>query len=92
MFGSAGDDAAASRQRTLNALVGVMSEAQLQKYQALSASQTERSATLYVLDAAGKPVARSVRVGLADDNYSELVSGLAEGDRVVVRAHAAQQG
>jgi HlyD family secretion protein len=92
MFGSAGDEVTSNRQRTLNALIGVMSEEQLQKYQALSASQTERSATIYVLDAAGKLVAKSVRVGLADDNYSELIGGLAEGDKVVVRAHAAQKG
>jgi HlyD family secretion protein len=92
MFGSAGDEVTANRQRMLNALIGVMSEEQLQKYKALSASHTERPATIYVLDATGKPVARSVRVGLADDNYSELVSGLAEGDKVVVRAHAPQQG
>ena len=92
MFGSAGDEGTTNRQRMLNALIGIMSEAQLQKYQALSAIQSERTTTIYVLDAAGKPLARSVRVGLADDNYCELVSGLAEGDKVVVRAHAAQKG
>ncbi len=91
MFGSAGDEAAANRQRMLNALVGIMSDEQLQKYQALSAAQTERSTTIYVLDGAGKPVAKSVRVGLADDNYTELVSGLAAGDKVVVRMHAVQK-
>jgi HlyD family secretion protein len=91
MFGNPGDDATASRQRLLNALAGVMSEEQLQKYQALSATQTVRSATVYVPGAAGQPEARSVRVGLADDNYTELISGLAEGDKVVVRARAAQK-
>ena len=91
MFGGAGDDITTNRQRMLNALIGVMSEEQLQKYQALSATQTERATTIYVLDGAGRPLAKSVRVGLADDNYTELVSGLAEGDKVVVRTHAAQK-
>ena len=92
MFGSNGDEGTSNRQRLLNALIGIMSDEQLQKYQALSAIRSERTTTIYVLDAAGKPLARSVRVGMADDNYSELVSGLAEGDKVVVRAHAAQKG
>ena len=92
MFGGQSDDATATRQRLLNALAGVLSEEQLQKYQALSLTQSTRNATVYAVDAAGQPVARTVRVGLADDNYTELISGLAEGDKIVVRARAAQKG
>ena len=92
MFGNPGDDATATRQRLLNALAGVLSEEQLQKYQALSQAQSTRNATVYVLDAAGQPAAKTVRVGLADDNYTEVISGLAEGDKVVVRARAAAKG
>ena len=89
MLGNPADDIAANRQRMLNALAAAMSEEQLQKYEGMSAALTERSATIYVLDAAGKPAAKSVRVGLADDNYTEVISGLGEGDKVVVRAHTA---
>jgi len=92
MFGNPGDDATATRQRLLNALAGVLSEEQLQKFQALSQVQSTRNATVYVLDAAGQPAAKTVRVGLADDNYTEVISGLAEGDKVVVRARAASKG
>jgi HlyD family secretion protein len=89
MFGDPGA-AAANRQRILNALAAVMSAEQLQKYQAMSARVTERDATVYVLDASGNPEPRKVRVGLADDNYTELLGGLAEGDKVIVRAVAKQ--
>lgn len=89
MFGDPGA-AAANRQRILNALAAVMSEEQLQKYQALSARPAERDANVYVLNPAGNPESRKVRVGLADDNYTELLGGLADGDRVIVRAVAKQ--
>jgi HlyD family secretion protein len=92
MFGNPGDDATATRQRLLNALAGVLSEEQLQKFQALSQTQSTRNATVYVLDAAGQPAAKTVRVGLADDNYTEVISGLAEGDRIVLRARVASKG
>ncbi len=90
LFGDSVDPATANRQRTINALATIMSPDQLQKYLASAARVTERAATVYVLDARGKPEARNVRVGLTDDNYAELVSGLREGDKVVVRAMAAK--
>lgn len=92
LFGKPEDQAPLNRQRVLNALSVVMNEAQLQQYQALAVTQLERDATAWVLDAGGKPAARAVRVGLADDNYTELLAGLAEGDKVIVRARMAGKG
>jgi HlyD family secretion protein len=80
------NDAQLNRQRLVNALAEVLSPEQMKAYLALDAASTVRSATLYVPDASGKPVARKVRVGLADDSNTELVAGLASGDKVIVRA------
>ena len=81
-----GDPATIIRQRTLNALAAVLSADQLQRYLALGNNAAERTATVYVLAAGGQPAARTVRVGAADDNFSELIDGLALGDKVIVRA------
>jgi HlyD family secretion protein len=88
MFGN--NDAAINRQRVENALGAILSEEQMQKYLALGENQSVRPGTVYVLDASGKPVARQVKIGLADDNFTEIVAGLKEGDAVVVRAHMGQ--
>ena len=88
MYGDPRDPSATSRQRRLNALATVMSEEQMQKYLAMGSRASERAATVYVLDAGGKPELKNVRVGLADDNYTELIGGLADGNRVIVRARS----
>jgi hypothetical protein len=90
LFGDQRDAGTVMRQRTLNALASVLNELQMQKYLAMAGRSNERTTTVYVLDSAGHPESKSVRVGMADDNYTELVSGLAEGDRVVVRARSAK--
>jgi HlyD family secretion protein len=92
LFGKPEDDAPLNRQRVLNALSVVMNEAQLQQYQGLALEQLEREASVWVPGRDGRPEQRPVRVGLADDNYTELLAGLAEGDRVVVRARTAGKG
>lgn len=92
LFGKPEDDAPLNRQRVLNALSAVMSESQLQQYQALAMERLEREATVWVPGPDGKPAARTVRVGLADDNYTELLAGLAEGEQVLVRARTAGKG
>ncbi len=44
-----------------------------------------RQATLWVLDAQGKPVARTVMTGITDGTSTEVISGdLRQGDRVVI--------
>jgi HlyD family secretion protein len=46
-----------------------------------------RPATVWVLGKSGIPERRSIRVGLADDQFTEVVGGeLAEGDPVIIRA------
>ncbi len=89
MFGS--NDAALNRRRVENALRGILSDAQMQQYLALGSTHAVRPGTVYVPDAAGKPEARSVRIGLADDSYTEIVEGLKEGDTIIVRARAEQK-
>jgi HlyD family secretion protein len=48
--------------------------------------ENTKSGSVYVLDAANTPERRSVRLGIADDQFTEIAGGqLAEGDRVIVR-------
>ena len=89
-FGDSQDPAVANRQRLINALANVLTPEQLQKYLALGGKASERAATVYVPGADGSPEVRNLRVGLTDDNYVELISGLAEGDKVIVRLLAAK--
>lgn len=51
--------------------------------------EASRAATVYVLED-NEPVMVSVRVGLADDQATEVVNGLKEGDAVIVRASRKQ--
>ena len=90
VFGDPQDPAVANRQRLINALAKVLTPEQLQKYLALGGKAGERTATVYVPGADGSPEVRKVRVGLSDDNYVELIGGLSEGDKVIVRALAAK--
>lgn len=83
------------RQKLNNDLQLVLSEQEFQRYQALSAqrrpgrNQTEQGtpAQVWVLDEKQQPKMVSIRVGLSNDEYSEIVSGdLSAGDKVIVRA------
>jgi macrolide-specific efflux system membrane fusion protein len=47
-----------------------------------------RPATVMVVGANGEPVAREVRVGATDRIYTEIISGLEEGEEVIVFASA----
>lgn len=54
--------------------------------------ETTKAGSVYVMDANETPERRFVRLGVADDQFTEIVSGqLNEGERVVVRAREAQK-
>ena len=86
------NDAQLMRQRMQNLLAGILTEQQLLKYQALGASNAVRTATVWVLDANGALASKEVRIGLQADSQTELVSGLQQGDKVVVRSRAGKPG
>lgn len=85
-------DPAAMRQRVMvvveQAVRPLLSEAQMVLYDKWKKGrETTRSANLYVLDAKGEPERRYVRLGISDDQFTEIAGGqIAEGERVVVRA------
>jgi HlyD family secretion protein len=89
--GGGGVNLAQIRQRVMNALGNILTPEQLQKYQAMASSNAPRNATVWVLDAGGKPAQKTVRIGLASDSYTEVIQGLAEGDKVIVRARTDQK-
>ena len=50
--------------------------------------ENTKAGAVYVLDAAGNPERRQVRLGIADDQFVEIFSGqLNEGERIVLRIH-----
>lgn len=53
--------------------------------------ETVKSGSVYVIDAEGSPERRPIRIGIADDTFSEVLSGqLVEGDKVIIRAREAK--
>jgi phage gp45-like len=84
----AGNDFAQMRQRVQNALANILTPEQMQKFQALGASNAPRAGTVWVLDARGEPQQKAIRIGLNSDSFTEVVDGLAEGDKVIVRARS----
>jgi len=89
-FGGGSNDMQLMRQRIQNAIGNILTEEQMQKYQAMSSGQGVRPGTVWVLDKNGKPEQKTVRIGLASDSHTEIISGLAEGDRVIVRSRTEQ--
>jgi HlyD family secretion protein len=54
--------------------------------------ETAKSGTVYVLDAAKVPERRFARLGISDDQFTEIIGGqVSEGDAVVVRGREAQK-
>lgn len=84
------------RQKLTNDLQMVLSEAEFQRYNELSAqrrparqgaAEQGTAAQVWVLDDKQQPQQVNIRVGLSNDEYSELLSGnLQLGDKVIVRA------
>lgn len=79
------------QQRIVNTLANILTPEQMQKYNAMAQGRGERPATIYVLNAQSQPEAKTIRIGLADDISTEVVSGLVEGDKVIVRSRTVQR-
>ncbi len=88
----------AMRSRMDNLMRSVLTPEQFQKWEQQRSQrgqgQRVRNGTLWVLDnpKAKQPVAHQVRLGLADDRYTEIVGdGVKEGDEVVTRSRTEQK-
>jgi HlyD family secretion protein len=83
-----GDGAARRTERAANG------EGRERRSEAGAAAETgsgSRPGLVFVVDAAGRPEPRRVRLGLADWDHTEVLDGLAEGERVVLIAVAQLQ-
>lgn len=91
-LGSAAPSPALIRQRVgamVDKVLGpTLDEEQRRAFESWKRGREEtRAATLWVLGANGEPQRRSVRTGLTDDRFTEIVGGeVAEGEPVIVRA------
>lgn len=81
------------RQRMMNMINEVNKEVaelldpeQRAKFEEMNAMRGGNRQTVYVLNETGEEERKSVVIGLQDDNAAEVVSGLEEGDMVIVRA------
>jgi HlyD family secretion protein len=90
-FGGGNNPGQLMQQRIRNALSNILTEEQMQKYTAMAQGRGQRPGTVYVLGAKGEPESKMVMIGLADDSNTEVVSGLKEGDLVVVRSRTEQR-
>jgi HlyD family secretion protein len=81
------------QQRIEAVLAPLLSEAQRPLFERWKRGRSAtRAGTVWLLDADGQPIARAVRIGIADEQFTEVVGGtLAAGDRVVVRARAVRK-
>lgn len=89
--GSASDQSAIRQRyqaRIEQTLAPLMTEAQRPAFDAWRRGrETSRIAFLWVLGTDGLPVRKFARIGIADDQFTEVVSGdVKEGDNVIVRA------
>ena len=74
------------------ALTPLFNEAQAAGFAKWKAGrETSNSAKIWIVGAGGQPKSRSVRVGLVDDKFAELVSSetVKEGEQVIVRSSIA---
>jgi HlyD family secretion protein len=96
-FGPASFDPSAFRMklnmRIEQALVPTMSEDQRKTYERWKKGrETTRTAAVWVLDGQGQPERRMARVGLADDQFTEIVGGdVKNGDKLIVRVREAKK-
>ena len=78
------------RNRFENMMASVLNPEQMEKFRALRSQRggqaQSRRGTLWTLEG-GEPKAHEMRLGVADDRYTEIVEGdLKEGAKVIVRA------
>jgi HlyD family secretion protein len=96
-FGPSSFDPSAFRMklnmRIEQALVPTMSEDQRKTYERWKKGrETTRTAAVWVLDGQGQPERRMARVGLADDQFTEIVGGdVKDGDKLIVRVREAKK-
>jgi HlyD family secretion protein len=96
-FGPSSFDPSAFRMklnmRVEQALVPTMSEDQRKTYERWKKGrETTRTAAVWVLDGQGQPERRMARVGLADDQFTEIVGGdVKDGDKLIVRVREAKK-
>ena len=64
----------------------ILDEEQLAKFEEMNAMRSGNRQSVYVLTETGEEERKTIAIGLQDDNMAEVVSGLAEGDMVIVRA------
>ncbi len=75
------------RQRMQEAIAAVLTEEQNARLAELRTGRSgQRRATVYVPGSDGDPEARRIVTGLADDEHTEVISGLEDGDQVILRA------
>jgi HlyD family secretion protein len=96
-FGQASFDPTAFRMKLLmrieQSIVPTMSEEQRRTFDRWKKGREgTRTAVLWTLDQDGRPQRHVARVGLADDQYTEIVGGdVAEGERIIVRVREARK-
>ena len=93
---SSGETEGRMLQRLKYALASVVTDAQRSAFEAWKArlessvTRKRRDATVWVLAPSGDIESRPVRLGLADDDFVEIVGGsLRDGDKVVLRSREA---
>ncbi|MCY4095388.1 MAG: efflux RND transporter periplasmic adaptor subunit [Gammaproteobacteria bacterium] len=96
MFASGGGSpggASGMRQRMMSLfnevnkeIAAILEPEQLTKFEEMNAMRSGNRQSVYVLKETGEEERKNIVIGLQDDNMAEVVSGLAEGDMVIVRA------
>lgn len=98
MFASAGRGGSPGggsdmRQRMMNLfneankeIAEILDPDQRAKFEEMNAMRSGNRQSVYVLTETGEEERKSIVIGLQDDNMAEVVSGLDEGDMVIVRA------
>ncbi|MCW5575877.1 MAG: HlyD family secretion protein [Burkholderiales bacterium] len=81
------------RAQSRGEIAAMLNEEQRARYETLAGEQravATRSGTVWIADAAGRPKAVNVRLGITDGSHTELLGGdLKEGDAVIVGGNTA---